>query len=128
LKSIVNHILTGGNTNMAGPSFIEMELRSNDTRRHWSPSSQTYAPADVLMQYIADGWTLSPVVGLEQHLHAGVRRVDVYHIELVRDDQELVLPVQSNPVVRRLISQQGLKIVVLKRDDVPVSGDAVVRV
>lgn len=98
---------------MAGPSFIEMELRSTDTRRHWSPSSQAYAPADVLLQYIADGWALSPVVGLEQHLHAAGRRIDVYHFELVRDDQEMVLPVQSNPVVRRLIYQQDLKIVVL---------------
>jgi len=98
------------------PSYIEMELRSNDTRRHWSASSQTYAPADVLMQYLAAGWQLSPVVGLEEHWHAGVRRVDVYHFELAKDEQTLVLPVQSNPVVRRLMHQRSLKVVMLKRD------------
>ncbi len=105
---------------MAGvaPSYIEMELKTNDTRRHWSPSSQMFAPADVLMQYVADGWTISPVVGLEEHWHAGVRRVDVYHFELTHEEESLVLPVQSNPVVRRLIALNGLRIVLLKRDNV----------
>jgi hypothetical protein len=108
---------------MAGtaPSFIEMELRSGDTRRHWSPSSQVYAPADVLLQYLAEGWTISPVVGLEEHWHAGVRRVDVYHFELNKGEQAQVLPVQSNPVVRRLMHQRQLKIVLLKRDTVTLS-------
>jgi hypothetical protein len=103
------------------PSFIEMELRTNDTRRHWSPSSQQYAPADVLMQYLAEGWQISPVVGLEEHWHAGVRRVDVYNFELTKDDQVQVLPVQSNPIIRRLIQRRQLKIVLLKRDDVRVT-------
>jgi hypothetical protein len=105
---------------MAGttPAFIEMELRSNDTRRHWSPSSQTYAPADVLMQYLTEGWTASPVIGLEEHWHAGVRRVDIYHFELFKDEQVQLLPVQSNPIVRRLIEQRQLKVVLLRRSDV----------
>ena len=106
----------------AAPSFIEMELRSNDTRRHWSPSSQAYAPADVLIQYLADGWTISPVVGLEEHWHAGVRRVDVYHFELTKEEQVQILPVQSNPIVRRLMNQRQLKVVLLKRDEVSVTG------
>lgn len=105
----------------AAPSFIEMELRSSDTRRHWSPMSQLYAPADVLIQYLAEGWTISPVIGLEEHWHAGVRRVDVYHFELTKEGQAQVLPVQSNPIVRRLIQQRQLKIVLLKRDDVRVT-------
>jgi hypothetical protein len=102
--------------------FIEMELRSTDTRRHWSASSQAYAPADVLMRYLADNWTISPIVGLEEHWHAGSRRVDVYHFELTKDTQSLVIPVQSNPVVRRLIQERQLRIVLLKRDDVALSG------
>ena len=105
----------------AAPSFIEMELRSIDTRRHWSPSSQAYAPADVLLRYLAEGWTVSPIVGLEEHWHAGVRRVDVYHFELSKDNQSLVLPVQSNPVVRRLLNERQLRVVLLKRDDVTLT-------
>jgi hypothetical protein len=105
---------------MAGaePTFIEVELRSNDNRRHWSPSSQAYAPADVLMAYLADGWSLSPVVGLEEHWHAGVRRVDVYHFELHKEGQSQVLPVQSNPVVRRLMRLRQLRVVLLKSDHI----------
>ncbi len=99
-------------------SFLEMELRSTDTRRHWSPTSQAYAPADVLVQYITEEWQVSPVVGLEEHWHAGIRRVDVYHFELNKEGQTLVVPVQSNPVIRRLIAQRGLKVVVLRRESV----------
>ncbi|MBN1681814.1 MAG: hypothetical protein JW966_16155 [Anaerolineae bacterium] len=102
----------------AAPSFIEMELRSNDTRRHWSASSQRYAPADVLLQRLVDEWNISPVIGLEEHWHAGVRRVDVYHFELTKGEVIEMLPVQSNPVVRRLIQQRDLKVVLLKRDKV----------
>ncbi len=105
----------------AAPSFIEMELRSNDTRRHWSPTSQTYAPADVLLRFLAEGWLVSPIVGLEEHWHAGVRRVDVYHFELTRDEQSLVLPVQSNPVVRRLMHERQFRVVLLKRDNVTLA-------
>ncbi|MBN2306081.1 MAG: hypothetical protein JXQ72_16480 [Anaerolineae bacterium] len=102
----------------AAPSFIEQELRSTDTRRHWSPTSQTYAPADVLIRYLAEGWTVSPVVGLEEHWHAGVRRVDVYHFELSSENKTVVLPVQSNPVVRRLLHDRQLRVVLLKSDTV----------
>ena len=36
------------------PSFIEMKQQSADRRRHWSSSSQTYVPVDVLLEYLAD--------------------------------------------------------------------------
>ncbi len=106
---------------MTATSFIEMELRTNDTRRHWSPSSQPYAPADVLVRYLSSGWQVSPVVGLEEHYHAGVRRVDIYHFELVKGDQQQILPVQSNPVVRRLLTEHNLRVVLLSKDTHPVS-------
>jgi hypothetical protein len=38
----------------AALSVIEMEQRSADKRRHRSSSSQTYDPADVLLEYLAD--------------------------------------------------------------------------
>ncbi len=104
-------------------SSLEMELRSTDTRRHWSPTSQAYAPADVFIQYLTEGWQVSPVVGLEEHWHAGIRRVDVYHFELTNESQTLVIPVQSNPVVRRLIAQRELKVVMLKRDSVKLASE-----
>ena len=99
----------------AAPSFLEMEMRTLDTRRHWSPTSQTYAPADVLMRYLATGWQINPVVGLEEHYHAGVRRVDIYHFELAKGEEQHILPVQSNPVVRRLLHERSLRVVVIAR-------------
>ena len=107
----------------AASSFVEMELRSFDTRRHWSASSQAYAPADVLLGYLADGWQLSPVVGLEEHWHAGARRVDVFHFELTKDDQVQILPVQSNPIVRRLLHDRKLRVVLLKRERITRTGE-----
>jgi hypothetical protein len=102
--------------------IVQWRLSRRNTRRHWSASSQAYAPADVLMRYLADNWTISPVVGLEEHWHAGSRRVDVYHFELVKAEESLVLPVQSNPVVRRLLQERQLRVVLLKRDEVDMSG------
>ena len=95
---------------------IELGLTAIDTRRHWSPSSQPYAPADVLLRYLAEGWQISPIVGLEEHVHAGARRVAVYHFELTKDGQQQILPVQSNPVVRRLLHDRNLRVVHLKRE------------
>jgi len=107
----------------AASSFVEMELRSFDTRRHWSASSQAYAPADVLLGYLADGWQLSPVVGLEEHWHAGARRVDVFHFELTKEEQVQILPVQSNPIVRRLMHDRKLRVVLLKRETIKASDE-----
>ena len=101
---------------MAGAAPIELGLTAIDTRRHWSPSSQPYAPADVLLRYLAEGWQISPIVGLEEHVHAGARRVAVYHFEVTKDGQQQILPVQSNPVVRRLLHDRNLRVVHLNRE------------
>ena len=96
-----------------GLSSIEMELRSPVKRRYWSPSSQRYAPADVLLAYLADGWHLGSVVGLEKHWYGVGRQVQVCHFELTKDKRTMVMPVQCNPVVRRLLRQRQLRIVML---------------
>ena len=106
-------------------SFIEMEQRSADKRRHWSSSSQTYVPADILLDYLADGWDISSVVGQEECWHGGGRHITVYYFELTRNHQAVVMPVLGNPIVRRLMDQQQLRVVLLKRDDVRRFEDAV---
>jgi hypothetical protein len=52
----VEEYITGRELEMrnAVASFIEMEQRSADKPRHWSSSFQTYVPADVLLEYLAD--------------------------------------------------------------------------
>jgi hypothetical protein len=109
----------------AVPSFIEREQRSADKRRHWSSSSQTYVPADVLLEYLADDWDISSVVGREECWHGGGRHITVYYFELTRNHQAVVMPVLGNPIVRRLVDQQQLRVVLLKHDDVRRLEDAV---
>ncbi len=101
----------------AVPSFIEMEQRSADKPRHWSSSSQTYVPADVLLEYLDDGWDISSVVGREECWHGGGRHITVYYFELTRNNQAVVMPVLGNPIVRRLVGQQQLQVVLLTCDD-----------
>jgi hypothetical protein len=107
------------------PSFIEMKQRSADKRRHWSSSSQTYVPADVLLEYLADGWVISSVVGQEECWHGGGRHITVYYSELTRSHQAVVMPVLGNPIVRRLMNQQQLRVVLLKCEGVRRFEDAV---
>jgi hypothetical protein len=87
-------------------AFIEMEQRSVDKQRHWSSSSQPYVPADVLLEYLADGWDISSVVGREEGWFGGGRHIVVYYFELARNNQIVVMQVLGNPVVRRLVNQQ----------------------
>ena len=109
----------------AALSLMEREQRSLDQGRHWSSSSQTYAPADVLLEYLADGWDISSVVGHEEYWYGGGRHVAVYYFELTKDNQALVLPILGNPIVRRLVRQRQLRIVRLTWGDVRLFEDAV---
>ena len=107
----------------AAPSFIEMELRSADRRRHWSPSSQTFAPADVLLECLADDWDINPVVGLEECWYGGGRHVAVYYFELTKDNQAIIMAVLGNPVVRRLVCQPQFRVMLHTYDDVRLFED-----
>jgi hypothetical protein len=98
-------------------SFIEMEQWPADKPRHWSSSSQTYVPADVLLESLVDGWDISPVVGREECWHGGGRHITVYYFELTRNQQAVVMPVLGNPIVRRLVDQRQLRVVLLTCDD-----------
>jgi hypothetical protein len=97
-------------------SLFEIELRSANPRRHWSPASQSYAPADVLLEYLADGWNLSSVVGRLEHWYGAGRHVDVYYFELARDHLARVMAVHGNPAVHRLVWERQLWVVPLEGD------------
>lgn len=81
-----------------------------DRFRHWSSQSQAYAPADVLLNHIREGWTLDSLVAIETFYYAGFRRIDVFYftLPLRRNAQTLEIPVVANPVVTRLIQECGL--------------------
>ena len=94
-----------------------------DVVRHWSPNSQQYAGGDVIVTLLNNGWQIGETVRYEEYWHAGsrmvmlpdamsifARRVMIYHLEMVRDDEVLRVPVLSNPYVRRLISNLPVQV------------------
>jgi hypothetical protein len=97
-------------------SLVEIELQSANRRRPWSPASQSCAPGDVLLEYLADGWNLSSVVGRMEHWYGAGRHVGVYYFELARDHRTIVMAVHGNPAVHRLVCERQLRIMPLGGD------------
>ena len=98
-------------------SFIETELRSARKRQPWSASSQPYAPVGVLLEHLADGWAISSEVIKEDVWYGAGRHVYVCHFQLTRGLQTRVMPVLSNPVVRRLMHQLQPRLESFNDDD-----------
>jgi len=44
----------------------------DDRFRHWSSQSQAYAPADVLLNHMREGWVLDSLVAIETFSYAGI--------------------------------------------------------
>lgn len=86
--------------------------------QHWSPTSQPYAPAHVLLQYLRYDWKLDSTVFIKSFCCLRSRSVDVYYFLLTRNAEQVWMPVLANPVVRRLINESGLTLVRLSADSV----------
>ncbi len=78
--------------------------------RHWSPESQVYAPGDVLLHLISDGWRIYRKVFVESYRCVSQRYVNVYHFVLLRGNERLSLRVVANPAVRRVVQEQQLTV------------------
>ncbi len=91
---------------------IEMQTRADylddDVHRHWSADSEPYAPADILLQYLKNGWNLEKLVAVETVYYAGYRRSDIYYFTLERDGQSVEMPVLANPAVFKVLEQNRL--------------------
>ena len=79
--------------------------------RHWHPGSEKYAVAEALATALYLNWKMGKVVYQEDHWHAGVRCACVYHIELERDGEVMIMPVVCNPYVRRLLDESYVRMV-----------------
>ena len=86
-------------------------LRSDTAFRHWSPESESYPPAQVLLQFIRLGWTLDSLVAVESFYYAGYRSSDVYHFTLLRGTDTIEIPVLANPAVFRVVESCKLTVV-----------------
>lgn len=97
---------------MTHQAAIQAECIFNRTTNkfHWSPTSQAYAPADILESLLSNAWIPSPQVVLTQHALSSWRYTNIYTFTLRRDNSYLEVSVVENPVVLRLIRQHVLEI------------------
>ncbi len=104
-------------TKMVAPK----SLRVDNAFRHWSPESESYPPAEVLLQFIRLGWMLDELVAVETFYYAGYRRSDIYHFTLSRGDETIEIPVLANPAVFRVVNSCNLTVVKLNVAREPVA-------
>lgn len=102
---------------MNDSSISNFHVSYVDVTQHWNPNSANYAGADALVTLLFDGWLPQPTVYLEQKWYAGLRHVKIYHIELRRGEERLVMPVILNPYVNRLIRNYDLRVVPLEEKE-----------
>ncbi len=86
-----------------------------EVNRHWHALSEKYAGADCLLTAMHHGWTPSETVFFEEFWHAGSRPVMVYHFDLTRGDERMIMPVLSNPYLRRVLPK--LSTTILSMDE-----------
>ena len=87
------------------------EVEHDEDHRHWSPNSQSYAPADILFQYLRDGWLLGDKVLVQVFQCFSWRCVEVYYFRLTHDSAPVLMPIIANPVILRFVMERGLTVV-----------------
>ncbi|MDZ4771168.1 MAG: hypothetical protein SGJ24_18765 [Chloroflexota bacterium] len=79
-------------------------------QRHWHSGSEKFAGGDALLTAIDSHWEVSLVCYLEEYWHAGTRLVTLYHFELNREGETMVMTVITTPYVRRIIREQQFQV------------------
>ena len=79
--------------------------------RHWSPSSQPFASAEILLKYLRDGWQLKRTVAVQLFQCVSRQCIRLYYFSASRDDKSLTIPVIENPIVLRVIRDNQLELV-----------------
>ena len=82
-----------------------------ELHRHWDPMSERYAGADALLTAMNKGWKPAQTVHFEEYWHAGSRLVTIYHFDLTRGDEQMTMPVLSNPFARRILKRVATDVV-----------------
>lgn len=90
------------------PSAQDAALPTREDYRHFAPTSQTYTSADILQQYLNDGWLPVSRVVVEVYPLGPGRAVSVYHFLLRNAQAEVSLPIIASPLVWRVISEHKL--------------------
>lgn len=85
-------------------------LPTREDYRHFCPSSQAYTTADVLRQYLENGWAPQNRVTVEVHILGAGRTVNVYRFWLRKDGADTILPIVASPIVWRVIAEYKLSL------------------
>ncbi|MBC8100276.1 MAG: hypothetical protein H7Y11_12590 [Armatimonadetes bacterium] len=79
-------------------------------KRHFHAESEPYSGCDALLALLERKWLLPATVHLDAHDYNG-RIITVYCFALTQRDHTLHIKVIANPMVERLIRNQGLRTV-----------------
>jgi hypothetical protein len=107
--NIMSSILIGSVVD--DPEIPDKSIESDDDYRHWSAKSQPFAPADVLLQYLQDGWKINNRVVVEVFPCLSRQCVELYCFMLLRDKEYVTIPVVANPVILRLTREFSLTLI-----------------
>jgi len=86
-----------------------------DLYRHWHADSERYTGGDALNTAMDEGWIINDVVNFQEIEHIGARGTVIYHFELVRRDETVIMHVIGNPYVDRLVMVMQFKLVPLAK-------------
>ncbi len=90
---------------MFNPNPANFHVEYMDVTQHWNPESAHYAGGDCLITALFRGWQINPVVYQEIKWYAGNRQISVYHFELTRDGERMIMPIIHNPWIQRQLRQ-----------------------
>lgn len=95
---------------MANISSADFHVDYSEVHRHWDARSERYAGADALITAISNGWQMLEPVFEQEFRHSGMRRITVYHATLERNGERIVMPVLTNPFIRRGLRGRALDV------------------
>ena len=92
----------------------ESLFRDGVTWRHWCPVSETYAPVEVLLQYLRQGWEADTPVAVET-FSLGTRHSYIFRFTVRRNGSSLEIPVVANPAALRIVERCQLTLLHIGR-------------
>ena len=84
-------------------------VRGISVKRHCDVASECYTGGDSLANQLQDGWIPRQVL-IEVDKRPTHRWVTVYHFELKRGDETVVMSVIANPWVKRLVGAMDIAV------------------
>ncbi len=89
--------------------------RYTSTDRHYCPYSESYTGADSLLTAQRNGWRLVGLAYREDILLRGSRHTALYYFKLQRDNEQMVMPILSNPFVMRMVRHYNIRLLPYSR-------------